>query len=110
MNKVILIGNVASTQKLNATTVINMATNEVFKDKEGNKVTHTEWWSIKTFGKLSEVVDAYIKKGDLIYVEGRQRTEKANNEKEYKHIYADVIKMLSKKDENTNQSVTEPDK
>ena len=100
MNKVILIGNVADVKKFDSMVTINMATNEVLKDKDGNKQTHTEWWNVKTFGKLSEVVDNYIKKGDLIYIEGRQRTETSNG-KEYRNIYADTIKMLGKKSDNS---------
>lgn len=69
MNKVILTGNVGSVYELrkteNGTSVINfsLATNDRKKE--------TQWHRCVAFGKLSEIINQYVKKGDSISVEGR---------------------------------------
>ena len=56
--------------------VFSIATSEKYKNKAGEKVEKTEWHRIKCFGKLAEVTEKYIKKGNLINVVGKISTEK----------------------------------
>ncbi len=83
LNKVILIGRVGADPEIrympsgNAVANIRLATNEVYKDKTtGQNQEQTEWHRIVLFGKLAEVVGQYVQKGRLLYLEGRIRTNK----------------------------------
>jgi len=83
LNKVILIGRVGADPEVrympsgNAVANIRLATNETYKDKTtGQNQEQTEWHRIVLFGKLAEIVGQYVQKGRLIYVEGRIRTNK----------------------------------
>ena len=54
-----------------------VATSEPYKDREtGARMKHTEWHRIVLFGRQAEVAKEYLKKGSLVYVEGRLRTRK----------------------------------
>jgi single-strand DNA-binding protein len=76
------------------------------RDKEG-----TEWMSIVVFGKLAEICSQYLKKGSLVYVSGKMRTEKYtkdNVEKYSVKIIADKMQMLGgKNEENIKTSGTD---
>ena len=78
-NKVVLIGNVGKDVELktvgNGAEVANfsIATNETWRDKEGNLKQRTDWHSIVAWKKLAEECAKYIKKGDLVLVEGKLR-------------------------------------
>lgn len=83
INKVTLIGNLGADPDIratqNGTTVANLsiATSEVWNDKNtGQKQERTEWHKIVFFGKVSEVLRDYAKKGTKLYVEGSLRTRK----------------------------------
>lgn len=83
LNKVILIGRVGADPDIrhmpsgNAVANVRLATNEVYKDKTtGQNQDQTEWHRVVMYGKLAEIVHQYVKKGRLIYVEGRIRTNK----------------------------------
>ncbi|MDD2660662.1 MAG: single-stranded DNA-binding protein [Methylococcales bacterium] len=82
-----------------AVATINLATKEVWKDKQtGERKERTEWHRVVFFGNLAEVVAEYVKKGALIYVEGKIRTsEWTDNEGQKRYttqIVADDMKML----------------
>lgn len=80
VNKVILVGHVGADPEprytSSGTAVVNlrMATNEVWRDAEGKDQEITEWHRVVLWGKQAEFVANYIKKGQLIYVEGRLQT------------------------------------
>lgn len=81
LNKVQLIGymgkdpEVRFTQGGNAVANFSVATDESYKNKDGNKVKKTEWHNIVVWGKSVEAfVQPYLHKGDLIYVEGKLQT------------------------------------
>lgn len=82
VNKVVLLGNMAADPEVRFTpsggAVANfrMATNETFKDKQGQKQTKTEWHRITVWGKLAELCGEYLKKGAQAYVEGKIQTRK----------------------------------
>lgn len=106
VNKVILVGTVGKDPEYKATGdsgVVNfsMATSENYKDKDGKKQTKTEWHNIVAWGKLSEIIEKYIKKGSRIYVEGKSTTrswEGEDGKKNYRHeikIYS--MQMLGEK-------------
>lgn len=86
LNKVMLIGNlgsdveVKSTSSGSAVANVNLATEEKWKDSNGNMQSDTEWHKLVFWGKLAEVAGGILKKGDKIYVEGRLKTRKWTNQ------------------------------
>lgn len=94
MNKVSLIGyasKAADVTNGNNGSVISkfqLATSEKYKDHNGKVVEKTEWHNIVAFAKSAEIVRDYVKKGSLLYVEGKLQTsswdDKASGQKRYK--------------------------
>lgn len=83
VNKVTILGRLGQDPEVrympNGGAVANLrvATNEGYKDKNtGQYVDSTEWHRIVMFGRLAEIAGEYLKKGRLVYVEGRLRTNK----------------------------------
>ena len=82
VNKVILIGNLGDDVKMhhfeggNSIGRFPIATSESYTNREGEKVTTTEWHNIIVRNKIAEVCEKYLKKGDKIYVEGKIKTRK----------------------------------
>src|SRR5271166_1812556 len=102
MQKVMLIGNlgrdpeVKYSQQGTAIAQFSVATTERWKDKGGEPQEHTEWFAVKAFGRLAEIVGENLHKGARVYVEGRKRTEswddKQTGAKHYRDlVYADRI-------------------
>lgn len=87
INKVILVGNVGGEPEIkvlqNGTKVANfsLATNESWKDKNGERKDHTEWHRVSVYGdKLPDIIAKYVKKGTKVYIEGSIRTSKYTTE------------------------------
>jgi single-strand DNA-binding protein len=109
VNKVILVGNVGKDPEVryikDNTPVCNfsLATSEVYKNKEGQRVTTTEWHNIVLWRGLAEVAEKYVKKGSQVYIEGRLRTrswdDKDNNKRYTTEIVADVMQLLGRRPE-----------
>lgn len=83
LNKVILIGNVGDDVKIHQFDDANkigrfpLATSESYTARDsGEKVTQTEWHNIVVRNKVAEIFERYVKKGDKLYVEGRMKTRK----------------------------------
>jgi single-strand DNA-binding protein len=111
VNKAILIGRLGKDPDVRYTpdgamvTNFTIATDEQWKDKNGDKVQKTEWHKIVTFSKLAEICGNYLKKGSLVFIEGRIQTrswEDKDGVKKYTtEIVANNMKMLDgKKDES----------
>lgn len=80
VNKVILVGRVGKQPEVrnldngNAVANFSLATSETYKDKSGEKKETTEWSNIVLWGKLAEIAQKYVNKGDLVYIEGKLQT------------------------------------
>ena len=80
VNKVILIGNLGQDPELrytgSGTAVCNirLATNESYKDQDGQLVEKTEWHSVVAWSRLAEICGEYLKKGSRVYFEGSLQT------------------------------------
>lgn len=80
LNRAELIGYVGKDIEIRSTnsgTVVanfQIATTERFKEKSNKLREHTEWHNITAFGRLGEIVRDYVKKGSLLFVEGKLRT------------------------------------
>lgn len=108
LNRVMLIGNLGKDPELRYTTsgvavaTFSLATNESWKDQDGNLQERTEWHNIVAWKKLAEICGEWLKKGKKIYVEGRIQTrsydDKNTGAKKYMtEIVADNIIMLDSK-------------
>jgi len=106
VNKVILIGNLGKDPEVKFTpqgtpvAKFSLATNERFKDKDGNWQDRTEWHNIVAFQRTAEIVGEYLKKGGKCYIEGSLRTsswdDKESGQKKYKtEIIANDLVLLS---------------
>lgn len=102
LNKVQLIGFLGADPELrrsndsDAIARANIATSESWK-KDGEKHEKTEWHRVVFFGKLAEIVGEYLKKGSLVYVEGRLQTRSWDKDDETRYtteIVAESMKML----------------
>ena len=107
VNKVILVGNLGKDPEVkyldNGVAVANfsLATTENYKNKEGEKVSQTEWHNIVLWRGLAEVAEKYLKKGANVYIEGKIKTrkweDKDGNTRYNTEILADNMTMLGKK-------------
>lgn len=107
VNKAILVGRLGKDPEVRYTpeglmvTNFSLATDEQWKDKNGQKVQKTEWHRIVTFGKLAEICANYLVKGKMVFVEGRIQTrawEDKDGVKRYStEIIATDMRMLDSK-------------
>ena len=104
INKVILFGNLTRDPELKALpsgmNVVNfsIATNRVFRDREGKKQEQTEFHNIVVFGRQADTVAQYMKKGSSVFIEGRLQTrswdDKTSGEKKYRpEVIADRVQF-----------------
>jgi single-strand DNA-binding protein len=97
INKVILVGTLGKdpevrySQSGSAMTSVSLATNEKWKDKNGEMQERTEWHRVKFFGKLAEIAGEYLKKGGQVYVEGSLRTDKYTDKQGVEKYSTDII-------------------
>ena len=118
VNKVILIGNLGADPEVKSlengvkVATINLATSEFFKDRNGERQTHTEWHRIVLWRGLAEVVERYLKKGSQVYIEGRLRSrsyEDQDGKTRYvTEIEARELTMLGRKDNADDDQVPSP--
>jgi single-strand DNA-binding protein len=104
VNKVILIGNLGQDPELrytnSGTAVCNMrlATNESYKDANGETVERTEWHNVVAWARLAEICGQYLKKGSTIYIEGSLQTrsweDRDGNTRYTTEIKAQEMQML----------------
>lgn len=85
-----------------AVTTFNVATNETWTDKDGEKRDRTEWFSVVTWNRLAEVCAEYVTKGKQVYVEGRLQTRSWDGQdgtKRYRtEVVAETVRFLGGRD------------
>ena len=100
LNKVILIGNLGADPETrhsaggSQVTNIRIATSESWKDQSGEKQEKTEWHRITFFGRLAEIASEYLRKGSMVYIEGRIETSKYDKDGETRYSTAIVAKEM----------------
>lgn len=114
LNKIILIGYLGNDPKSTITqsgmqiSNFSIATSEKFTDSNGNLSERTDWHYVTAFNKQAEFCNQYIKKGNLVYVEGKIRYEEYKSkdgiDKTATKIIADRVISLEKKSDNDNTS------
>ena len=118
MNKVILIGRLGQDPKLSYTQSgspvanFSMATDESYKDRDGNKIEQTEWHKVVVWNNQAEFVSNYLSKGRLVLVEGKIQTRKWEDEqgqpKYTTEIKAKSIQFLDSKGSGQQGGREEP--
>lgn len=114
VNKVIIVGNLGNDPEVrtmpngNAVANISVATSESWTDKNTNERKEiTEWHRIVFYRRQAEVVGEYLRKGSKVYVEGRLRTRKwqdQNGQDRYTtEIQGDVLQMLDSRNDGQQQ-------
>lgn len=97
LNKVMLIGNVGSDPEIRATgsgtrvAKLSLATNRAFQDRSGQQQERTEWHRLTFFGRLAEIVEQWVKKGDRLYVEGRIEYSQTQDEQGQARYWTDIV-------------------
>jgi single-strand DNA-binding protein len=104
VNKVILVGNLGRDPELRyiqsgqAVANFSVATNEKWKDKDGNNQERTEWHRVIVWGKSAENCAQYLQKGRPVYVEGKLQTrdweDREGNKRTTTEIVAQVVQFL----------------
>jgi single-strand DNA-binding protein len=110
VNKAILVGRLGRDPETRYTSggqaVANftLATDETYKDRSGERQKRTEWHRIVLWGKLAEIAQQYLRKGTLVYIEGRIQTRQWEDKRDGQkrtttEIVANVMRMLSSRAE-----------
>jgi single-strand DNA-binding protein len=113
VNKVILVGRLGKDPELRytpagtAVATFTMATDERYKDKEGNPQTKTEWHNVISWRQLAEICGKFLHKGKQIYIEGKIQTrsydDRDGNKRYITEIVADQMQMLGNKEDSQGQ-------
>ena len=108
LNRVMIIGRLGADPDLRYTQSgqpicsLRVATDESYTDKDGNRVERTEWHSVVTFGKTADHCNQFLRKGSLIYVEGKLSTRKWQDQKGQDRytteIRAERVQFLDRKE------------
>lgn len=111
INKVILLGNVSTEPETftfengSKNTRFSIATNErPYKLKDGTEVEQeTDFHNVEAKSPIADIIEKYVKKGDKIYIEGKQKSktyEKAGEKRTYNYIRVTTVELLGNKKEN----------
>ena len=119
VNKVIIVGNLGQnpearfTPQGTAVTNLSVATNESWKNQNGEIQDRTEWHRVVIYGKMAETASQYMQKGQMVYVEGRLQTneweDQNKNKRKTTEIRCDNFTMLGRRsDVGTVKNAQEP--
>jgi single-strand DNA-binding protein len=97
VNKVMLVGRLGRDPEMRYTSSgqpvanFSMATDESYKDRNGNRQKRTEWHKIVVWGKQAEIAQKYLKKGSLIFLEGRIQSREWNDREGQKRTSYEIV-------------------
>lgn len=97
VNKVILVGNLGKDPEVKhldngkAVATFSLATNETYKNREGERVTKTEWHNIVAWTPFAEIIEKFTKKGQQIYLEGKLTTRSWDDQNGQKRYTTEVV-------------------
>jgi single-strand DNA-binding protein len=97
LNKVMLIGNVGNDPEIRATSSgarvakVSLATNRSWSDRSGQQQEKTEWHRLTFFGRLVDIVEQWVKKGDRLYVEGRIEYSQTQDDQGQAKYWTDIV-------------------
>ena len=112
VNKVILIGRLGRDPETrympngDAITNFSLATDEQWRDRNGERQTRTEWHNVSLYGKLGEIANQYLRKGSQVFIEGkiqsRKYTDKDGIERTAYDIIGNEMKMLGNRNDGSD--------
>lgn len=97
LNKVMIIGNVGSEPDIRMTpsgakvAKFSVATNRKFQDRTGQTQEKTDWHRLTFFGKLADIVEQWVHKGDRLYVEGRIEYSQTQDDQGGTRYWTDIV-------------------
>jgi single-strand DNA-binding protein len=97
VNKVILVGRLGRDPETRftgggqAVANFSVATDETFKDRNGERQKRTEWHKIVVWGKQAEIAQQYLKKGSLVFIEGRIQSREWQDKEGQKRTSFEVV-------------------
>lgn len=118
LNRVQLIGRLGKDPESKFTPTgkkvchFSLAVSNRWKDKNGEMKEITDWVNIEAWGRLGEVCQEYLKKGSLVFTEGRLKTEKYESNGETKYftkVVVQSLQFLDKRDKEEPMMVVEED-
>jgi single-strand DNA-binding protein len=122
LNKVMIIGNLGREPEMRYTpsgkplTKFRVATNRRWTTPDGKEQTETEWFNVVTWGKLAEICNQYLTKGERVYIEGRLHTrhwtDEDGNHQSATEVVAQEMIMLgspSQTDDQETEDIREED-
>ncbi len=115
VNKVILVGTlgrdpeIKHTQAGNTIASLSVATSERWKGKDGQMQEETEWHRVVMFGKVAEIAGEYLSKGSQVYLEGKNKTRKwqdqSGNDRYTTEVVCRELQMLGgKRDDSPREA------
>ena len=121
VNKVIIIGHLGNDPEVRALeggvqlARISVATTETYTDKNsGDRISNTEWHRVVMWRGLAGVAEKYLRKGSLVYIEGKLKTRSYEDENKVKHytteIVADNMTMLGSRNDRAENTTPAPTK
>lgn len=112
VNKVILVGRLGRDPETrympngDAITNFSLATDEQWRDRNGERQTRTEWHNVSLYGKLGEIASQYLRKGSQVFIEGkiqsRKYTDKDGIERMAYNIIGNEMKMLGNRNDGSD--------
>ena len=112
VNKVILVGRLGRDPETrympngDAITNFSLATDEQWRDRNGERQTRTEWHNVSLYGKLGEIANQYLRKGSQVFIEGkiqsRKYTDKDGIERMAYNIIGNEMKMLGNRNDGSD--------
>ena len=116
LNKVLLIGRLGQEPEMRYTpsgkplTKFRMASERNWTTADGEKKSETEWFNVVAWGKLAEICNQYLKKGQQIYIEGRLHTRRWQDDEGSNHSSVEVIaqEMIMLDGRPANGMIAEP--
>jgi single-strand DNA-binding protein len=106
-NKVQLIGNLGNAPEIKTTeggkklARFSMATNESYRNAQGEKITETQWHNLIAWGKVADIAEKFLVKGSEVAIEGklinRNYTDKEGNKKYVTEVQVNEVLMLGEK-------------
>ena len=97
VNKVILVGRLGRDPETRftgggqAVANFSVATDETYKDKNGERQKRTEWHKIVVWGKQAEIAQQYLKKGSLVFIEGRIQSREWQDKEGQKRTSFEIV-------------------
>ena len=112
VNKVILVGRLGRDPETrympngDAITNFSLATDEQWRDRNGERQARTEWHNVSLYGKLGEIAGQYLRKGSQVFIEGkiqsRKYTDKDGIERMAYNIIGNEMKMLGNRNDGSD--------